>query len=311
MAIEIEAFRTLNIDPGLWRNKPEGQIIDEIASIFAETKLQINYTEYCYSNDGVLIYEQTGLPIRGEMEDRSPLGKLEVAGFDLVEKWGWNNGEGGKGLIAWISAPHSLRSELAKIGLSEVVQTAIGLKMVNRFVRLKLSGKQCVELAKSLNQYSLHKQEIPNSAEILRAAPVLLRTLNETHWTFVFDEVAPNEYWGQIRRGEDLVMRETQLQQASGFHRRWDPEIRNTPESSRADLGYRMQRDAKARELMGDYGIDCPTHLLTAFQILSGDLPSIEGSFDCPSCHLPIPSGRGITTCPHCGARKESYQSCD
>lgn len=301
MTIELEPFRVLNINPGLWRNKPEGQIIDEIASIFAETKLQINCTEYHYSTNGVLIYGQTGLPIRGEMEDRSSLGKLEVAGFDLIEKWGWNNGKGGKGLMVWISAPHPLRSELAKIGLSEVVQTAIGLKMVNRFVRLKLDGKQCVELAKSLNQYSLHKQEIPNNAETLRAIPVLLTTLDETHWTFVFDEVAPNEYWGQIRRGEDLVMRETQLQQASEFHGGWGPEIRNSPELNRVDLGRRMQQDAKSRGFMGNYGIDCPTG---AFQVFSG-----ETGFNCPRCHVNIPSGLGITTCPRCGITKEEAGS--
>lgn len=33
--------------------------------------------------------------------------------------------------------------------------------------------------------------------------------------------------------------------------------------------------------------------------------------FNCPRCKGKIESGKGITTCPHCGARKEDYQRCD
>lgn len=34
--------------------------------------------------------------------------------------------------------------------------------------------------------------------------------------------------------------------------------------------------------------------------------------FECPSCHRPIESGKGIEVCPHCGAKKEDYGNiCD
>lgn len=35
----------------------------------------------------------------------------------------------------------------------------------------------------------------------------------------------------------------------------------------------------------------------------------MENSFPCPKCGQPIPSGRGITTCPHCGITKEEAGS--
>lgn len=36
-----------------------------------------------------------------------------------------------------------------------------------------------------------------------------------------------------------------------------------------------------------------------------------EAYFECPKCQGKIPKGKGITTCPHCGARKEDYGKCD
>lgn len=36
-----------------------------------------------------------------------------------------------------------------------------------------------------------------------------------------------------------------------------------------------------------------------------------EKYFECPKCNGHIPKGRGITVCPHCGARKEDYGKCD
>lgn len=35
----------------------------------------------------------------------------------------------------------------------------------------------------------------------------------------------------------------------------------------------------------------------------------MKNSFSCPKCGKPIPSGRGITTCPHCGITKEEAGS--
>lgn len=34
---------------------------------------------------------------------------------------------------------------------------------------------------------------------------------------------------------------------------------------------------------------------------------SSKDTFNCPSCNKPIPKGKGITTCPHCGISKEEY----
>lgn len=45
---------------------------------------------------------------------------------------------------------------------------------------------------------------------------------------------------------------------------------------------------------------------MSAFNRMFGDSLNLsEGYFDCPRCKGPIPSGRGITTCPHCGIKKE------
>jgi len=57
---------------------------------------------------------------------------------------------------------------------------------------------------------------------------------------------------------------------------------------------------------IGPYSDSCGR--TSAFNLMYRDSLNLsEGYFDCPRCSGPIPSGRGITTCPHCGARKEEY----
>lgn len=53
----------------------------------------------------------------------------------------------------------------------------------------------------------------------------------------------------------------------------------------------------------GGHAPSCPP---SPFEVFSGE------TFPCPSCLRPIKKGLGITTCPHCGAKKENYKSaCD
>ena len=60
------------------------------------------------------------------------------------------------------------------------------------------------------------------------------------------------------------------------------------------------------RAPVGPYDDGCRKPM-SAFNLMYTDSLSF---FDCPRCDRPIPYGRGITTCPHCGARKEDYKSC-
>jgi rubredoxin len=60
---------------------------------------------------------------------------------------------------------------------------------------------------------------------------------------------------------------------------------------------------------MGRYSPSCgsPT---AAFNLVYES--AFKEHFNCPRCDGKIPSGRGITTCPYCGAKKEDYGSaCD
>ena len=65
------------------------------------------------------------------------------------------------------------------------------------------------------------------------------------------------------------------------------------------------------RAPIGPYSDSCGR--MSAFNLMYADSLNLsEGYFDCPRCNGPIPSGRGITSCPHCGARKEDYsEGCD
>lgn len=73
-----------------------------------------------------------------------------------------------------------------------------------------------------------------------------------------------------------------------------------------------------------DYWANLPTPALrgscgfsTSFQeIFSSPIQSSwlgieQRYFDCPKCYKKIESGKGITTCLHCGAKKEDYKNCD
>ena len=70
-------------------------------------------------------------------------------------------------------------------------------------------------------------------------------------------------------------------------------------------LKAQMARGCRAPVGLYDDGCRKP---MSAFNLMYTDSLSF---FDCPRCDRPIPYGRGITTCPHCGARKENYKSCE
>jgi rubrerythrin len=82
------------------------------------------------------------------------------------------------------------------------------------------------------------------------------------------------------------------------------------PNSFDTNFYHQAQLMVEERGLMGEKGGSCAK--ATAFSKFSENSQNIssESFFECPKCHGAIPSGHGITVCPHCGARKEDYGNC-
>ncbi len=251
------------------------QDIEFEASVSLETN-RIPDPYHYFLKDGQLCSPLTDRPVEDSIRIASPLDKIEAEAFRKIQKW-FIEREGG--LAIWISPPHPERSSATKITFSDIVyEFDSGKKLRNRAVCLGLNPNDCLALARRL--------DFPEaiSAEELRAHPIFPHKISSDEFIDILAEYS-REQAQIIKHGQDFLIKEDL--------------------KAKIALGYRAP--------VGPYVPSCRAAVQSAFNLMFGNSLNLsEAYFDCPKCHGAIPSGRGITTCPHCGARKEDYNSnCD
>jgi hypothetical protein len=192
---------------------------------------------------------------------------VEEAEYRAFQKiQGWAS-SAEQGLSVWIS-PEDPQSgyEATKIIFSDIVYD---------FGFRKLLRNRAVCLDWSLNESILFSRSLGASGGNLRENPVFLQESFD-----IADILAPHapRQASLIRKGEDFIIKE---KLKAGLAMGWKLPI-------------------------GPFAPSCGRIPGSAFGAVFADSLNLsEGYFDCPRCKGPIPSGRGITTCPHCGVRKE------
>lgn len=178
-----------------------------------------------------------------------------------------------EGLAVWISPKDSETGYgSTKIIFSDILYDFGFRKMLrNRAICLDWNSNQSLLFARSIGF----------SGDDLRESPVFLPGSVD-----IADTLAPHapSQAALIRKGEDFIIKEKLKAELA---RGWRPPI-------------------------GPFAPSCGRIPGSAFGVVYADSLNLsEGYFDCPRCKGPIPSGRRITTCPHCGVRKEDCsQSC-
>jgi len=251
------------------------QDVEFEASVSLETNRIPDPYHYFFKN-GKLYSPVTNEPVENSITIYRALNENESSAFQKIQKWFVESEEG---MVVWISPPHPERSPDTKIIFSDIVyELDSGKKLRNRAVRTSLTPNGCVAFARRLGFSGAI------SAEELRASPLFLDKISPDKFIDILAEYTQKQA-RIIKSGEDFIIKENL--------------------KARIALGYPAP--------IGPYPSSCGPALQSAFNVMFGNSLNIsEAYFDCPKCHKAIPSGRGITTCPHCGAIKEDYNSgCD
>lgn len=292
-----------------WERKPKPQVVEELASYSLETKRIPDTYYFVIRGDGKLISPQTGKLVEESVEKTSRLGQKESQALDRIQYWGQGKNEG---LVFWISPPHPERSRFTKMVVSEITKEESEKRLFNRTLLLEINDQEALNLGRELSLFDNSNNYI-ESPESLRSQPIFINS-GELDWVSYLDVRINDKYiWEKIRSGEDIIAKEEAIVSSGLIYEELFG--KNYP------VGYDDERVKQAVEkanelnLFGSLGGSCPPALLmtnqedTAFGVFS---KNAEKSFPCPECHKPIPSGRGITQCPHCGITKEEYGSkCD
>lgn len=235
--------------------------------------------------DGTLVYSN-GRPIKDQISGNGAPFDKEYKIVEDLENWANTNQEGA---FLWVSAPYPGKYPITKVIASEIATIGGTKVLVNRALTFDFSGKEAIRLANRLAPYC-EKPLYFIDTEKLRQTPLFLK--KDSDWISVMEGFLPNLYgWQGIREGKDFEEKE--------------PLIRLLEQIIGKQGIVRAREVAQEQGVFGPSSISCPP---TAFDLFHKS--SEYRSFQCPRCNKNIPSGRGITTCPHCGARKEDYKAC-
>ncbi len=315
------------LDTRYWH--AQQQAIENTASLLIEQKegaLQerINYTEIFLDPDGDLYHPAFG-KIKDIIEVKTEIDQLELNAVSRLSEWAKNHQSG---QAIWISPSYPGQDE-SRFIIYELEEVDGRKKISLHAICGKQNLSECLFIAQQTQAFS--NEEIPpiENEESLRKTPIPFdpQPTYPTWIDFLGNLINPPEIWEEIR-SRNHIRRKQELQaQVGKVMARIYPEIAQARTSyQHLTLGAQLEQELIRRGHgimhIGPCGITNTFALQnlwaagintnSAFSLMSEAIPLLEKSFPCPKCHGPIPSGRGITKCPHCGITKEEYGSyCD
>ncbi|MCL4366748.1 zinc ribbon domain-containing protein [Patescibacteria group bacterium] len=269
----------------------------EASSYVFETRRIPDFYYFVATPEGKLFSPKTGVGIKKQVDRTSLVGQLEGQVFDLIEDWVSDHQQG---VIAWVSPPAAGIYPASKIIVSNLDQQS-GIKyLYNRAIMLDLDEQDSLQFARDLAQFSEDRPFL-SSLDQVRATPLVLKTQG-LNWTYLLEELVDNLDLSVIRSSKDIKVKEEALGQIQDYYDQL------VTMYGKVDTELLIDHLAMIGAV-GENAPSCPVNW-TAFAYMS---EHSKQYFNCPNklCGKPIPKGKGVTICPHCGARKEDFQKCD
>ncbi len=204
-----ERYKEITAFIPTWKDKPQAQVIEEIASYSLETKRIPDPYYFIIGKDKKLISPQTGVFIEDSVEKDSVIGKKEFEAFEKIQRWATENESG---IVIWISPPHSERSSDTKIIISEIAVEDKTKLLFNRAVLLDIDTEHCLKIANTILDEDTGDVF---SGEDLRRQPLFLSADQEVEWTLLLG-LHPDATRACyiIQKGDDLREKEMALKAA-------------------------------------------------------------------------------------------------
>lgn len=291
----IERTRQLQTYINQWALKSKRQVVEELSSYSLESKRTTDSYSFIVTQDGELLSPSADCLVKNVIKKDAKLGQIEYQALCKVEEWAKQTAEG---TIVWISPLYPGEYPVSKIIVSELEYKGSIKLLFNRAILLNISSEDCIRLANNLSAYAGVQQRFYSSEDVRgQAIPIPSKDI---HWSYVLGEfIDLPQVWSDIRAGMDTKAKNEALRAATEVY----------PKLFSSSNIVRIQSTG----LLGPYPVSCPpkSERPTAFvYFFKNSLLLNTEYFDCPKCDKKIESGKGITTCPHCGARKEDYNRC-
>jgi len=208
--------------------------------------------------------------------------------------------------------------------VSEINKEKEETQVVCRAFCLPYSEDECVNLAKEIAKTSNKNITHIDSGNTLRAFPVFFNPPeNLTLYEYLEEQIKEPNIWKKVKGGDDYKNKDKALKLSEPVVEKYFDLIiaaRNAYEYVLAGalMEKEMEMSGVIFQAKGGCGIS-NQEALGNFESNPGIFNTVftsaatsnhESSFNCPKCHKAIPSGLGITVCPHCGAKKEDYGKC-
>jgi hypothetical protein len=248
--------------------------------------------------------------------------QLENHAFLLMEHWAK---EGFSKNLAWFSPPDEKHGYTeTRLVVSEREKDGNETIIVCRAFCLPHSEEECVSIAKEIAETSDHNIVGINSGDTLRAFPVFFNPpKNLTWYEYLEGKIIEPNIWKKVKDGGDYKSKDEALKLSEPIvDKYFDLIIAAKNAYDYVLAGAFMEREWVNSNIIFQANGSCGVSNQAALETFKrkrgifntvfdkAAVPSNEKFFDCPKCNKAIPSGFGITVCPHCGARKEDYGKC-
>lgn len=281
---------------------------------------RINTYPYIINNRGQLAEKETDK--RPALRWVKESDYLENHGFLLMEHWAK---EGFSKNLAWFSPPDEKHGYTeARLVVSEREKNENETIIICRAFCLPYSEEECIDIAKDIAKTSDHNIVSINSGDTLRAFPVFFNPpKNLTWYEYLEEKIKEPEIWKKVRDGDDYKSKDEALRLSRPIVNEYFDLIMAANSAYEYVLvGALMEKEWVSSNIIFQANGSCGVSNQAALEMFNRSpglfndifskaaMSNHEKSFECPKCHKAIPSGLGITVCPHCGARKEDYGKC-
>lgn len=266
-----------------WVVSPSSQNSENMASRSHETN-RIPDPYVFVVKDEKIRSPSNNLPIENQILRRDTLEELEFQAFLKIQDWANSNNEG---MILWFSPPSEYGYSALKV-VSTKILNLLGQKILfNRAIVIDgVNEEESINFANSLSPEKFY------DTETLRYTPIPLDKNSEEKWLDTLSKYTPQVEL--IRTSQDVEIKTNTLLVTEKI-------VYSSP--------IEAEKQAREQNLIGDKKDSCQRNNSgSAFNVMSNGVDS-DKFFECPKCHGLIPSGFGITTCPHCGLTKEEAGS--
>ena len=252
----------------------------------------------------LLEFNRDGVPSNFELDWSSFYSSLESQAviniFEMAQK--------GAEKLVWISSPTEIHPEARIVLMKRKENENVCFDCVA--ICGDQSKERCREIAKSLGT------EVDDAYE-LKAMPIVI-----TDWREIFDLLNMPKVEDIVRR-QDYHIFYDRSRRLEGVYGLIEKMAGNVDRSNEYDV---IRRGAEIEQVLAEVGLGLSStgscgksnsELLSGMNVAGpfdrifigspkfSILSSEESYFECPKCKGKIPSGKGITTCPYCGMKKE------